>query len=150
MHLLQCVARSQPSTNANGLYSFVEKRFQTSNRLATPLSIGGQRKDSFPKLSDLGRGVGYLWGAEMHPLGTCCMHGTLRTQETQITWPRRSQAKHCENSLFASGGSEGPRVGVGDSFRAKVAWGRGEGLLEKCVRPSLGRGGRKDTKVGLG
>ena len=148
------MARSQPSINANGLYSFVEKRFQTSNRLATHLSIGGQTKDSFSKPSDLGCGVGYLWGAEMHTLGTCCMHGTmhgtLRTQETQITWPRRLQAKHCENSLFASGGSEGPRVGVGDSFRAKVALGRGEGPLEKCVWPSLGRGGRKDTKVGLG
>lgn len=67
------------------------------------------------------------------------MHGTLRTQETQITWPRRLQAKHCENSLFASGGSEGPRVGVGDSFRAKVALGRGEGLLEKMRVAQFGK-----------
>lgn len=87
-------------------------------------------------------------------------HGTMRTRVTQITWPRRLQAKCFGNSVFAFGESEGPRVRVGDGFHTKAAseqgqelklgLGQGEGLLEKCMWPSLGRGGKRGAKVGRG
>lgn len=66
----------------------------------------------------------------MHALGACCVHGTIQStveiQGTQITWPRSLQARHLENSVFAFGGSEGPRVGAGDGSHEKVALEQGQ------------------------
>lgn len=49
---------------------------------------------------------------------------------------------------------------MGDGFHEKVAleqgqeggqgWDKERGYLEKCTRPSLRRGGRKDTEVVIG
>lgn len=97
----------------------------------------------------------------MHAVGTCvhgARHSTTGIQVTQITWPRSSQAKHFENSVFAFGRSKRPRVGVGDGFREKVAleqgqegsqgWDKERGYLEKCTWPSLRRGGKIDRHRG--
>lgn len=103
--------------------------------------------------------MGSLWGAETHALATCSGHGAMHSatgiRVTQITWSRSLQAKHFENSIFAFGGSEGPRVRVGDGFQEKVAleqgqegsqgWDKERGYSEKCTWPSLRRGGKKDT-----